>query len=81
MPVNRKQRIQIVGLLMPAMMVATQATAEEALSMDFLEYLGAEENEVDGEVSGPVDLDLERYLTASNPEDSKPVSGEGGEHE
>ncbi len=35
-------------------------------SMDFLEYLGGVENEIDGELSSPVELDLEAAFVASN---------------
>lgn len=35
-------------------------------TMDFLEYLGSVENEVDGQLSSPVELDLEAALVASN---------------
>jgi len=45
--------------------------AGEMPSMDFLEYLGGVENEVDGKLSSPVELDLEAALVASRSEIQK----------
>ena len=58
--------------------------AEDAPSMDFLEYLGAEENEIDGELSSPVDLDLEQFLVAKKPvttSDKQDSKSEDNKHE
>jgi len=64
MPVNRfsvSRRLLLCGLL-PVFNVY----AGNMPSMEFLEYLGGVENEIDGRMSGPVELDLEAALVASN---------------
>ena len=46
-------------LLLPTLMIATvSANEDEIPSMDFLEYLGGYEIEIEGEVVSPVELDL-----------------------
>jgi hypothetical protein len=46
-------------LLLPTLMVATVSANEEKMpSMDFLEYLGGYETEIDGEIVSPIELDL-----------------------
>lgn len=59
-----KHGVRFSYLLLCALFPVTGICAEsiasaEMPSMDFLEYLGAVENEVDGELSGPIELDLE----------------------
>jgi len=58
------------------LLLALPAMAEELPTLDFLEYLGSEETQVDNEWSSPVDLDIEQYLAANqpnaNPSDAKP---------
>jgi hypothetical protein len=58
-------RILLFGLLPAFNAQAEDARSVEQPSMDFLEYLGGIENEIDGELSSPVDLDLEA-LVANN---------------
>lgn len=46
-------------LLLPTLMIATvSANEDEMPSLDFLEYLGGYETEVDGEVITPVELEI-----------------------
>jgi hypothetical protein len=54
-------RLLFCGLL-PVMNVQ----ADGLPSMAFLEYLGGVENEVDGQLSSPVELDLEAALVAGS---------------
>ena len=53
-------------LLLCGLLPAFNVQAGGMPSMDFLEYLGGVENEVDGQLSSPVELDLEAALVASN---------------
>ena len=53
-------------LLLCGLLPVFNVQAGEMPSMDFLEYLGGVENEVDGQLSSPIELDLEAALVASN---------------
>ncbi len=53
-------------LLLCGLLPVFNVQAGEMPSMDFLEYLGGVENEIDGELSSPVELDLEAAFVASN---------------
>jgi len=53
----------ISGAVYPAILLA-----DELPSLDFLEYLGSEENQVDNRWTSPVDLDIENYLVANQPQ-------------
>ncbi len=69
MPVKRRKiasRLLLCGLL-PAFNVL----ADEMPSMAFLEYLGGVENEIDGQLSSPVELDLEAAFVVSNADQKK----------
>jgi len=81
MPVKSAEPIPLYGLFISGLLFAVPIQAEELPSMDFLEYLGAEENEVDGELSGPVVLNLEQYLIATNPGSDEAVTSEDNIHE
>jgi len=59
-------RILLFGLLPVFNVQAEDMKSTELPSMDFLEYLGGVENEIDGELSSPVELDLEAALVANN---------------
>ena len=58
-------------LLLCGLLPAFNVPADELPSMAFLEYLGGVENEIDGQLSSPVELDLEAALVASNAEQKK----------
>jgi len=59
MPVNnRKPCVLLFGLLACTL----PSIAEELPSLDFLEYLGSEESQVDKQWSSPADMDIEQYL-------------------
>lgn len=58
-------------LLLCGLLPAFNVRADEMPSMAFLEYLGSVENEIDGQLSSPVELDLEAALVASNAEQKK----------
>ena len=80
----RHEPASFLSLLIFSLLCMQPVLADDAPSMDFLEYLGAEENEIDGELSGPVDLDLEQYLIANNPthnNSKQDVKSEVNEHE
>jgi len=80
----RHEPASFLSLLIFSLLCMQPVLADDAPSMDFLEYLGAEENEIDGELSGPVDLDLEQYLVANNPAHNngkQDVKSEVNEHE
>ncbi len=59
-------RALLFGLLPVFSVQALDVNSTDSPSMDFLEYLGGVENEIDGELSSPVDLDLEAALVANN---------------
>ncbi len=65
-PFKTAGRLLLCGLL-PVLNVQ----AGEMPSMDFLEYLGGVENEIDGKLSSPVELDLEAALVASRSSEKK----------
>ena len=69
MPVKRSKIVR--RLLLCGLLPAFNASAGELPSMAFLEYLGGVENEIDGQLSSPVELDLEAALVASNAEQKK----------
>lgn len=59
-------RLLLFGLLPVFNIQADAMHSVNRPSMDFLEYLGGVENEIDGKLSSPVELDLEAALIASN---------------
>jgi len=80
----KQEPASCLSLLVFSLLCMQPVLAEDTPSMDFLEYLGTEENEIDGELSGPVDLDLEQYIVANNPElnnDKQDVKSEVNEHD
>lgn len=64
MPVKRSKIVRC--LLLCGLLPAFNVPADELPSMAFLEYLGGVENEIDGQLSSPVELDLEAAFVASN---------------
>jgi len=64
MPVKRSKMVR--HLLLCGLLSAFNVPADEMPSMAFLEYLGGVENEIDGQLSSPVELDLEAAFVASN---------------
>ncbi len=64
MPVKRRKIVS--RLLLCGLLPAFNVPADEMPSMAFLEYLGGVENEIDGQLSSPVELDLEAASVASN---------------
>ncbi len=72
----------LCGLLPVFNIQAEEAGTKAYPSMDFLEYLGGVENEIDGRLSSPVELDLEAALVANNSRAENNVdSGAGKEEE
>ncbi len=69
MPVKRLKTVS--RLLLWGLLPVFNVQAGEMPSMDFLEYLGGVENEVDGKLSSPVELDLEAALVASRSSERK----------
>jgi len=69
MPVKRLKTVS--RLLLCGLLPVFNVQAGEMPSMDFLEYLGGVENEVDGKLSSPVELDLEAALVASRSSERK----------
>jgi len=69
MPVKRSKMVR--HLLLCGLLPSFNMPADEMPSMAFLEYLGGVENEIDGQLSSPVELDLEAALVASNTEQKK----------
>ena len=69
MPVKRYKTVG--RFLLCGMLPVFNVQASEMPSMDFLEYLGGVENEVDGKLSSPVELDLEAALVASRSSERK----------
>ncbi len=69
MPVNRYKTVSqllICGLLPVFNLQAENMSSVNQPSMDFLEYLGGIETEIDGRLSSPLELDLEAAVIASN---------------
>ena len=60
-----KRRNITSRLLLCSLLAVFNVQAGEMPSMDFLEYLGGVENEIDGQLSSPVELDLEAAFVAS----------------
>ncbi len=63
---NIAGRVLLCALLPVFNLHADDMQFENQPSMDFLEYLGGVEHEIDGRLSSPVELDLEAALVASN---------------
>lgn len=53
-------------VLLSGLLLVINVQADEVPSMAFLEYLGGVENEVDGQLSSPIELDLEAALVAGS---------------
>lgn len=75
MPADKRMAAEISAqkccLLLTGLLCAAPVQAEEQLSMEFLEYLGGIENEIDGELSSSLDLDLEHSLIVASPDSEK----------
>lgn len=74
-------RLLICGLLPVFNIQAEKIRAVDVPSMDFLEYLGGVEDEIDGKLSSPVELDLEAALVANNSGSETNVESEAGKEE
>ncbi len=89
MQVNAKQVVITALLISHGMSVATCQAQDifkgERPAMSFLEYLGGVESEVDGELSSPVELNIEAALLDENESASvhskQPDMNEGGNNE
>ncbi len=82
MRVNRQLIDTLLYSLLIGSSLSVEATnADEPPSMDFLEYLGTEENLVDNQWTGPVDLDIEQYLVANSPDAKASENSEDNKHE
>jgi len=69
MPVKRYKTVS--RFLLCGLLPVFNVQADEMPSMDFLEYLGGVENEIDGKLSSPVELDLEAAVVASHSDKQK----------
>jgi len=58
-------------ILLSGLLPVINVQADEMPTMAFLEYLGGVENEVDGQLSSPVELDLETALAARSGKQTK----------
>ena len=86
MRVNRwRTQTMFYSLLTSSAVYPAMLLADELPSLDFLEYLGAEENQVDDRWTSPVDLDIENYLVANQPRPEfrpeSPDASEDDQHE
>jgi hypothetical protein len=71
----------LCGLLPVVNAQAENTRSADEPSMDFLEYLGGVENEIDGELSSPVELDLEPAVVASSPGSDNNINKGAGNEE
>lgn len=69
MPVNN--RTSPCVLLFGLLAYTLPSIAEELPSLDFLEYMGSEESQVDEQWSSPVDMDIEQYLAENRPAENR----------
>jgi len=69
------------GLLISSLGYGSMLLADELPSLDFLEYLGSEESQVDDRWTSPVDLDIENYLVANQPRPTTPDTSEDDTYE
>jgi len=69
------------SLLISSLGYCSMLLADELPSLDFLEYLGSEESQVDDRWTSPVDLDIENYLVANQPRPTAPDTSEDDKYE
>jgi len=86
MRVNRlRTQTVFYSLLISSAVYSAMLLADELPSLDFLEYLGSEENQIDDRWTSPVDLDIENYLVANQPRPEfrpeSPDTSEDDQHE
>ena len=63
--------MQVKNKLLALVLMTTPVLANEDLSLEFLEYLGGFETEVDGEWVNPTDLDTETLAIVDTSSDEE----------